>query len=57
MEKLASWSLQTYDWNIYEETADHILWLFKEMDQEVSKIFFPEVKEVQLNVQLPKNKE
>lgn len=57
MEKIANWSLSTFDWNLYEETTDHILWLFKEMDEEVKKIFFTEKKEEKINVQLPKNNE
>lgn len=57
MEKIANWSLSTFDWNLYEETTDHILWLFKEIDEDVKKIFFPEEKEEKINVQLPKNNE
>lgn len=57
MEKIANWSLTTNDWETYEETVDHILWLFKNMKEEVKEIFFPEEKEVKINVQLPKNNE
>lgn len=57
MEKIAEWSLKAEDWEKYEETVDHLLWLFKNIDKEVQKIFFPETKEVQINVQLPKNNE
>lgn len=57
LEKLAKWSLSTFDWNKYEEVADHIIWLFEEMDKEVEKTFFPEKRKEKTDVQLPENNE
>lgn len=50
MEKLVKMSLETMNYEEYEETADHLLWLFEKCKPEVLKTFFPEkeVKDVQL---------
>lgn len=54
MEKLVEMSLWAENWEEYEETADHILWLFQKCSPMIENKFFPK-KEVK-DVQLPEDK-
>lgn len=58
LEKLVLFSLYTNNWELYEETADHLTWLFEKMTPEVEKIFFDIKTEKEMevsNVQLSEN--
>lgn len=55
LEKLLKMSLDTHNWEEYEETAYHIEWLFEKTKPETNKFFEIKKEESKQDVQLPEN--